>query len=175
MHGGWGAHARAVMKAPDSSLWFATDRGSDVLHNLAIKSHRFSRSNWLSSPTAIGSSHQPIAQASRRAPPIERRTPPTGQQRCAASPPASSTPVSSCAQGSGTPADTRSCAQSSVSPSPRYSSGSIIHVLPRGFDASPRRPRSFPRRSGPSRATRGASGSRAGRRSRPAPERGPCR
>ena len=51
------------MKAPDSSLWFATDRGSDVLHNLAIKYHRFSRSNWLSSPTAIGSSHQPIAQA----------------------------------------------------------------------------------------------------------------
>jgi hypothetical protein len=45
------------MKAPDSSLWFATDRGSDVLHNLAIKYHRFSRSNWLSSPIAIGSFH----------------------------------------------------------------------------------------------------------------------
>lgn len=46
MFGGWGPHLRALMRAPDGSLWLAIDEGPDVQHNEQVVYYTFDRDRW---------------------------------------------------------------------------------------------------------------------------------
>lgn len=46
MFGGWGPHLRALMRAPNDSLWLAIDEGPDVQHNEQIVYYTFDGNRW---------------------------------------------------------------------------------------------------------------------------------
>src|SRR6185312_16290405 len=46
MFGGWGPHLRALMRAPNGSLWLPIDEGPNVQHNEQVVYFTFDGSCW---------------------------------------------------------------------------------------------------------------------------------